>query len=66
MNKHFERNHSDKWQFCDWPGCEYKSRRKSNMESHTVSHSNQYTVSCIWPNCDKKFKTKKYMRGHIS
>ena len=50
---------------CDWPGCEYECRDKRLLKSHSILHSNDYTIACIWPNCDKMFKTRNNMRTHL-
>ena len=53
------------WMTCDWPGCDYKTKRQQCLNAHSANHTSDYTVSCIWPNCDKKFKTNKRMTDHL-
>ena len=64
LKKHIKIVHSDIWYSCEWPGCDYKTKRKSSLRGHIASHGVEH-IACVWPQCDKMFKTITNMKQHL-
>ena len=64
MKAHVKLDHSDTWYTCEWPGCDYRAKRKNCLNSHLAKHG-EHTMACDWPKCDKMFKTKSTLKAHL-
>ena len=57
--------HSETVLFCDWPGCHYSSKLKTNLRNHMTVHYSNESFACEWPECKKSFKRKSYLENHM-
>ena len=64
LKKHIKIVHSDNWYSCEWPGCDYKTKRKGGLRCHMATHGDEH-IACVWPKCDKMFKTNANMKSHL-
>ncbi|RGP59736.1 zinc finger 76 expressed in testis [Fusarium longipes] len=50
---------------CDFPGCTYASKRKSNLKDHKCTHDDARPFKCSFPNCTSAFKRNQNLKDHI-
>ena len=63
---HIRTIHSANYLICEWPGCDYKTRRGApGLKKHQLVHKGERNHVCEWPGCDKRFKNKCYLKQHI-
>ncbi|CAG2108834.1 unnamed protein product [Medioppia subpectinata] len=68
MRSHYKYQHSpvgrQRVYACHWPGCDIKTKRKSNLKVHQLVHSEDRPYPCEWPGCDFKAKFKSKLNRH--
>ena len=50
---------------CDWPGCDYQTRRWDLFGIHKTLHTGAKPYQCVWPACGKWFRTRQYLSTHM-
>jgi len=67
LKKHVLHMHTNQMpiQSCDWPGCEYTTRRVESMKSHKSTHSDKLNFICDWPECGKRFFERRMPRFRL-
>ena len=57
--------HSMEDLYCDWEGCNFKTKLARPLRLHKAVHSSKRNHMCSWPGCDKRFKTSSYLSNHM-
>ncbi|CAO3654414.1 unnamed protein product [Mucor fragilis] len=50
---------------CEWPGCQYSSKQKQNVQFHYLTvHKKEKPYKCHYPGCNKEYSAHHHLLVH--
>ncbi|XP_054153745.1 uncharacterized protein LOC128952376 [Oppia nitens] len=51
---------------CEWPGCDYQTVTKMDLNRHSTVHTQQCDYRCQWPGCEYAGKSDRNLKRHTT